>query len=584
MSAVIYLLSVILLWTAVFTIKKSDSKISAAVWFICSAFFVICNQVFFAGIFSLLHIKISILSIGLINYLTSVICIIFIKRLGIQKYYIKPLEIIELLIIAALMYKFAVIRFGHDFDINFVLVDASSHFKMSKDVALNHTLDNNMYFAALTSGLMMEVYKVFTGDIFHMYRMFIICEMIYTTFTAFLFWALLRDKVKNNLLKSLAALIITCIYWIGYPAYSTIFGYSYFVMGINIITLLIFITNAYLSDVYNKKLMIVYLNLLLYGIFVCYTLFVPTTFFGVFIALGLYMIKHDGKKFINFKNIREMFYIFLVPSVLGLIQSISNIKYLSGSGEGISHDGGCYTDFYSNFIPLIPFALIGLYVLYEKKKKDSIVTILIVQLAFMLFLFYRAMNGTVSAYYYMKNNSLVWTLLWVLTAEAIIFMIDKCKAAVIFPIMFLCFIFMGAKGDDIIRARNDRFITVSSRTTFNIIFFNEDFMRAYPLLNSDTIDLYKYVYDNCQDKKVISVNSEPANGWFNAMVDNGEGFTYNGKDAFISMLDDKTGYICIAYTDPYYESIDFFDSFTDIVYENPAGKIVRIDTSLLIDK
>lgn len=578
MSAVFYLLSIVCLWISFFLIRKSEAKISAAIWFICSAFFVICNQVFFAAIFNQFHIKISIISIGIINLIVASVCIFFITRLGIQKYYIKPLEIIELLIIAAVIYKFAVIRFGHDLHINFVLVDASSHYGMSKDVAVNHTLDNNMYFAALTSGLMMEVYKVFShGDIFHMYRIFIICEIIYTTFTAFLFWVLLREKVKDNIFKAVAAVIITIIYWIGYPAYSTIFGYSYFVMGINIITLLIFIVNAYLSDEYNKTIMIIFMNLLLHGIFVCYTLFVPTTFFGVFIALSIYMIKRDKKKFINLKNVLQMLYIFLIPSILGLIQSFSNVQYLSGSGEGISHDGGCYSDFYSNFIPLIPFAIIGIYIIFKEKKKDSLIPISIVQLLFMFLLFYRAMKGTVSAYYYMKNNSLVWTILWVLTAEAILYMIDKCKGAVIFPVMFLGFIFMGLRGDEYIQSKNDRFINVSSRNTFNIIYFNYEFSRVYPLLDSDTIDLYKYVYENCQDKLVISVNTEPANGWFNAMNSNGRSFCYGGYEVFEDMLDDEVGYVCIVYTEPYYESQQEFDNFDDIVYENPSGKIIRIN-------
>ena len=578
MSAVFYLLSIVCLWISFLLIRKSEAKISAAIWFICSAFFVICNQVFFAAIFNQFHIKISIISIGIINLIVASVCIFFITRLGIQKYYIKPLEIIELLIIAAVIYKFAVIRFGHDLHINFVLVDASSHYGMSKDVAVNHTLDNNMYFAALTSGLMMEVYKVFShGDIFHMYRIFIICEIIYTTFTAFLFWVLLREKVKDNIFKAVAAVIITIIYWIGYPAYSTIFGYSYFVMGINIITLLIFIVNAYLSDEYNKTIMIIFMNLLLHGIFVCYTLFVPTTFFGVFIALSIYMIKRDKKKFINLKNVLQMLYIFLIPSILGLIQSFSNVQYLSGSGEGISHDGGCYSDFYSNFIPLIPFAIIGIYIIFKEKKKDSLIPISIVQLLFMFLLFYRAMKGTVSAYYYMKNNSLVWTILWVLTAEAILYMIDKCKGAVIFPVMFLGFIFMGLRGDEYIQSKNDRFINVSSRNTFNIIYFNYEFSRVYPLLDSDTIDLYKYVYENCQDKLVISVNTEPANGWFNAMNSNGRSFCYGGYEVFEDMLDDEVGYVCIVYTEPYYESQQEFDNFDDIVYENPSGKIIRIN-------
>lgn len=578
MSAVIYLLSVACLLVAVFLIKKSDNSQNALVWFISSAFLVISNQALFAGIFSLFHIGISIISIGIMNYLSAAVCIFFITRLGIQKYYIRAIEIIEVILILCLIYKFAILRFGHDLHINFAIVDAASHYKMAENVAVNHSLSNNMYFAALTSGLMMEVHKVFThGDIFHMYKIFIICEIIYTAFSALLFWSVIRDKIKDNKFKSIAAFILTLIYWIGYPAYSTIFGFSYFVMSINIITLLIMIVNAYLSDDYNKKILIIFFNLLLHGIFVCYTLFVPTTFFGVFAAIAIYMIKRDGKKVINLKNFLEMLRIFLIPTILGLVQSFSNVKYLSGSGEGISHDGGCYSDLYSNFVPLLPFALIGAYIIIEKKKKDCTIPITIVQLLFMFILFCRAMNGTVSAYYYMKNNSLLWALIWILTIEAILYMIERQKAAIIFPLMFVAFIIMGQYGDPWINARNSRFIAVSSRSTFNIIFFNEEFMYVPSAIDQETIDLFEYAYNNCQDKEIISVNTEAGNGWFDALNKGGRLFCYGGLDEYMSMLDENVGYACITYTDPYNESKEYFDGLTDVIYENSSGKVVRIN-------
>ena len=332
----------------------------------------------------------------------------------------------------------------------------------------------------------------------------------------------------------------------------------------------------YLSDDYNQKIIIIFMNLLLYGIFVCYTLFVPTTFFGVFVALVIYMIKKDGKKIINLHNFLEMLKVFLIPSILGMVQSISNIKFLSSSGTGISTDGGCYTDLYSNFVLLLPFALIGAYLIIEKKKKDCTIPITIVQLLFMLFLFYRAMKGTVSAYYYMKNNSLLWTLIWILAIEAILYMIEKQKAAIIFPLMFVAFIIMGKFGDTWIQSKNSRFYAVSSRSTFNIIHFNNDFMYANTSIDNEMLDLYEYVYKNCQDKKVISVNTEAGNGWFTAFNSNGKSFCYGGLDAYMSMIDEDIGYVCIAYTDPYIESQDYFDSLNDIIYENSRGKIVRI--------
>ena len=583
-QSIIYIISFLALWAALVLVKKSDEKKNICIWLIVGGFLVLAAQSFSAGLLGVVKLPVSTLTIGLFNIIYVVLIAFWMRRggkksdskLAVQRYYVKVVDIVAILAIAFLLYKIAMIRYGKDLYINFVSVDASVHCKSALTVALEHKLPNNMYFASFNTGVMMEAARGLTGcSAFSLYKIFILCEIVYTAFSAYLFWALLRSVGKDKVLDMIVALVLTVLYWITYPAYSTLFGFSYFGMAVNILTVLALLITEYLQHELDRSVMIVFLNLVLFGIFVCYTLFVPTAFFGTFIAIAIFMIKRDGKKFINCKNILEMLEVFLIPTILGLLHSFGNVKELSGNGGGIGIDGGCYSDLYSNFVVLIPFASIGIY--YMIKNRDGVFSLPMmgVQLIFMLALFVGAMNGKVSAYYYMKNNSVLWMMLLFAAAMGIYGMMEKCKGAFLFAFFFFLLIFMGRWGDNWVRERNPRFLAADAQGYFNIIYFSDSFFNANMWVSLDEVDLYRYVYDNCSDAETISVNNEMENGWFKTLTGNEKTFTYGELKDFKKLEDDSVGYVCVVYSAPYEVVKDYVSEY-EVVYSNAEGMVLKV--------
>ncbi|MBR4513717.1 MAG: hypothetical protein IKO61_02380 [Lachnospiraceae bacterium] len=580
--SVIYLISVVLLWTGCLLVKKSDEKKNALVWSVCSVILVFSVQAFFAGLFGFVHLGVGVVSIGLTNILCAAGLFVWIYKKGRQSYYVRPIDVITLILMLLVVIKFALHRYGAASHINFTSVDASVHMKFAKQIATEHTLPTNMYFSALSTGLFMEAFSKLSGSSpFYMYEVFVVCEIVYTFLSAALMWAVIRERAKSKVLPELTAAGIMLLYWIGYPLYTTLFGFSYFTMSVILMTLLLFLMDMYLKEDCNVYVTIVALNLVLYGVFVCYTLFVPVAFLGCFITAMVRMLREGKensviKRLFTKKNVIRMLSIFLIPTVLGLLKSIANVKELSGDDAGIARDGGCYTDLYSNFLLLIPFAMLGGYFLWSRKESGYILPVLFVLLGFMLLMFLGGMLGRVSAYYYMKNNSLLWLYLWVLTAEAIYAMLEKSRLAVAFVLFFAAILGITIYVEPEIMRRNGRFISVSGMNTFHVVYFNRNFYLNDGPLETELIDLYKYVYDNCNDKEVVSVNGEVKNGWFTALTGNEKRFCYGGPDDYKALIDGNTGYVCANLSGEYDVVKDLLEPYP-VIFENGAGRIYKLD-------
>ena len=574
--SVVYLISVLALWAGVVLVKKSEEKKNVLVWSICGLLLTFSCQAFFAGLFDLVSVGVGIVSVGLANLLCAAGLYVWIYKHGRQKYFVRVVDVCTLIVMLVVVTVFANHRFGSASHINFTSVDASVHMKFAKQIAVEHTLPTNMYFSALTTGLFMEAFSKLSGSSpFYMFEIFVVCEIVYVFLSGASMWAVIRERAKSKVFPELTAAAVMLLYWIGYPVYTTLFGFSYFTMSVILMTLLLFLMDMYLKADCNVYVTIVALNLVLYGIFVCYTLFVPVAFLGCFITVLVRMVREDGRKIFTGKNVIRMLSIFLIPTVLGLLKSVANLKELSGDDAGIARDGGCYTDLYSNFLLLIPFAMLGGYFLWTRKESGYILPVLFVLLGFMAVMFLGGMLGRVSAYYYMKNNSLLWLYLWVLTAEAVYAMLEKSRLAVAFVLFFAAILGITIYVEPEIMRRNGRFISVSGMNTFHVVYFNRTYYLNDGPLEDDLIELYKYVYDNCGDKDTVSVNGEVKNGWFTALTGQEKRFCYGGPDDYKALIDENTGYVCAGVSGEYEVVKELLTPYP-VIYENSAGRIYKI--------
>ena len=582
--AILYLISVITLWAGIVLCRKSEKKQNLAVWCLCAALLDMCIQVLCGGIIGKLGIIVSCGSIGITNLAVSLGLGLWIAKKGTQAYEIKAMDIISVAVILGITLAFGIVKYGRNLDkLGFISVDAAAHCRFAKKVALEHIFSTNLYFTSLTTGMMMQVQLELTGcRTFDLYKAFIFGEIIYTTLAAGLFWALLRQRCGDGKWQRFVPLLLTPFYWAGYPVYSTLFGFSYLGVATSLFNLELILMDQLCRKKTDRIVPILGLNLVLYGIFVSYSMFVPTAFFGAFIAIAIQMVKDAGgiRNAISLKNVGLMLAVFLVPSVLGMMYSFVNLGSAVPGGD-IKNEGGCYNDMYSSFILPLPFVLIGLYCLIKRRDSHFMLPMLAVHVIFMIILLIGLSQHKVSVYYYVKNNNFLWLMVWTLVAEAIWGMMSRTKLAALLPLFFYSVLFMGKYVDPWLDSISGITTRVSVWSYVDLILVNNTYFNHAPEVNDGKLELFRYVDENCDPNEVISANLEIENAWYKTLTGGENTFTYGSYKKFLQEVEDlNIRYIVAGYRvggmRGIYKDIEPYLNTLEIVKENEEGKVFRI--------
>lgn len=582
--AILYLVSIIILWAGIVLCRKSEKKLNLAIWGICSAMLDLCVQVFCGGIIGKLGLPVSCGSIGIANLAVCLVLVLWIVKKGTQAYEIKVLDLISALAVLGITLLFGFSKYGLHLDrIDFISVDASVHCRMAKNVALESAFSTNLFFTSLNTGMLMQVQLELTGcKAFDLYKAFILGEMIYASLSALLFWALLRERCGEGKWQRLVPLILTPFYWAGYPVYTTLFGFSYLGAAVSLFNLELILTDQLCRKKTYRFVSVLGLNLVLFGVFVSYSMFVPTVFFGAFIAIALQMLKEaDGKirKVVSLKNIGLMLAVFLIPSVLGMLYSFADIGAASPGGA-ISKEGGCYNDMYSSFILPLPFALIGLYCLIRKKEGRFMLPMLAVHLMFMAVLLIGLSQHKVSVYYYVKSNNFLWLMVWVLVAEAVWGMMARTKLAVLLPLFFYCVLGMGKYVDPWLEGIKGITTRVHVWSYVDLILLNNTYFNLSTRTGQDQMELYRYADENFDPAEVMSVHGQLENGWFRTLTGSDNTFSYGDCPELLQELEDNhIKYILVGKNTRYipcYKAVEPYLNTLEVIKENDAGKVLRI--------
>lgn len=579
--AVLYLISVITLWVGIVLIRKSEKKQNLAVWAICSAMLALGVQVLCGGIIGKLGIPISCTSIGITNLLASAGLGLWITKKGRQAYEIKALDIVSVAALVGMTLIFGLKKYGTSLDLPaFISVDSAAHCHMARTVAIEHRLPTNLYFTSMTTGLLMQAYHEVTGCAwFDVYKVYMFTEIVYTTLSAWLFWALLRERCGEDKWKRFVPLAVTPFYWAGYPVYTTLYGFSYLGAATSLINLGLILLDQMWRKKTDRIITILGLNLVLYGVFVSYTLFAPTAFFGVFITIALAMRRRAGGKIrqaVTLKNAGLMLAVFLIPSVLGMMYSIGDISH-AAPGGGIINEGGCYNDLYSNFILPLPFAIMGLYFVIRNRDGRSLTPTIAVHAVFMAIMLAGLMIHRVSVYYYVKNNNVLWMLVWILVTEAVWGMMERTKWAVLFPIFFYGVLFMGKYVDPVLAEANPYTLRVRVWDYVDLILVNNTNFNHVPDVNREKIGLFRYTYEHCDPDEVMDLDFHLESWWYKAITGAENIFCEGPYEGFLQELEDKNiRYIVAGYSCGGYKTFKPYLNTLEVVMENGEGKVFRI--------
>ncbi len=576
--AVVYILSLALLFAGMMMVRKSEARLNGVVWLCCSVLMVMACQVFCGGVLGLVGVEITLTVMGIANLVCSALCLAGILRQGRQTYRFPLWDVVSAVLITGMVAVFALVRYGTDLHIFSASVDGAVHARYAQTVALEHRFEMNLFFTSLIDGLMMQCgMELFGMRAFDLYHVFVLGEILFTWLAAMTFWSLVRVRVKEEKPRyTLLPLLLTPLYWAGYPLYSTLFGFSYLSMVVCLITVLLLLLDQYLRNALRPLPAIVGMNLLLFGVFVSYTMFVPVAFFGTFLSVGFSMWRKDRKHLFCRANILRMLEIFLLPSALGMAYSYVDLQAVTPGGL-ISWNGGCYNDLYASFVILAPLAIIGIGILCKRREGTFILPVFAIQLLMMAVMILGLTMGKVSIYYCSKNNSVMWLLAWVLTAECMLFLTERSRAGVLFPFFFYGLLFMGRFGDRWIetQAAPQAPYRVYTSAFMDLPVLNSSYALIPTEMDAQTMELYRYVDEHCPQGEVVHMSAPLQSVWFSTLTGQSNNLIAGTAEDLRAEVEGGAPYVCACYASEILDACSGYLDTLDVVFENEAGRLLQ---------
>lgn len=471
-------------------------------------------------------------------------------------------------------------QFGMSLNLNFSSTDPATHFANTLAV-LDSGRAEGMYFTYYITSLVIEALQSFTG-IYGTYKMFIIAEIGYYALNACVFYSLLR--IIDN--KCATSLCVTVLYMLGYPLNNMVFGFSYLGVGTTLFLTFTFMWTAFWRTCSCIKLLLISL-IFIFGCAVCYSLFAPV------IALSLALL--SAARFRTFvsghKKLCSLLAVFITAAMACLI------KYIIQTGlvSGLSTPGYTYIELYGSFILIAPCAIFGLITSIRNYQDNAgslppalISIAVIVTVAVALFLYN---SGVFSAYYYYKFYYLLWAFAFLCTARGVTLLFEESKTFLICYLACLATIFiLSISGlDKIISTTHpDLSPSIASESVTGVYSFNYNEMKT-PKISDEETELWI-----AADRLRTSANQYiPLLGsnidvyWYQAQtrqhyVPDYRYFyfwLYNTDDWGSELIDrlSEADYCAVLFSQDLPDSVKQFLSSKEVVYQNAAGYIIRLD-------
>lgn len=579
-EVLVYIISALGFIYEAFRVKKAKNESDVIGMLFLSFYLLVAEQAFVGGLFNLVHIPIRLISLAVVNIIFCLVLHFLAKRFGVQKYRrVCKVDIIVLLInillTVVILYKY----FGFGLEVTFVSVDGSAHFALAKNIALTHALSNNMYFEAFQGSIWMMLIYPFMSSAIGLTKAFVLSQVVSFFIGVQAFYTLCRtysDDWKDSILSE----VVTIFYALGYFLYAIIYGFAYFAQSMNVIIVIMIITKLYVEKKLEQTSAFVYLNFLLFAVFVCYSLFVPVVFVAVFLTIWF---KHmdDKHAFISLQIIKDEVMIFALPCIFGLLYAFSNVKEL-GDGGGITNEGGCYFDLYSNFLKYLPFMIAGVILVWKKKKYDIVLSMSAITSLFWALLMVMNLKDKASLYYVSKIYNLLWVCgcllivicFWEIRRKYVQLLIGGAATLILAGVLLYTPIAQKVIDD------NPGYQTVyeSATTLFpNIYWFNNVQIGAYHYLQDDKITFFEQAADAYSDgdNNILFVGDLYEQVWYRAIAGDGVAVDVVNVDFDKDLTDDIT-YVVATSSEDFKKILDDNSEKFDIVYQGDNGYVLAV--------
>lgn len=439
LSSVLYLLSNIFLFINFIRLKKSDKPLNLIHWIFISLMLLFCYNSLIALILSTLSIPVYLISVTICNCLISII-LIFVNKKKKQEYYKEKKDVLAAVILGIITIVISIMRFGIPFNIAYETCDPGVHFWTSKDFyeqsfLLNKVTDKTVVnfetrqAASYTNvGLMFKFASPFIDD-FNLYIVYILFDIYMLYMAAMIFYIIISNTKSKG--KFILSLVISILYFTGYPLNNMVFGFFYSGHAITLIGVIYIIMKYYEDELFNKKVFIFLLSFLCYGLFFTYYFYAPVVYLSIFSYIVYKDTKseYNIKKIINFNFVKKNILIFGPACLFGFLYYI--VPNLGDPNTSISIqvnlDGYFYNNVFSNFTLLIPIIILSFIYFWKNKDIKFEHVILVFLLIFMVAIAVLVIEGKAKGYYLSKNYYLLWLATFVLVANMVINFFDKYK-------------------------------------------------------------------------------------------------------------------------------------------------------------
>lgn len=541
MEQIVYILSVIILLILTILLKKSDKELnfvkSSSITIVC----FLCYNTFVCWLFNILTIPITLISLAILNYIISIVLgVIIVKNKQIQKYKIKGTNILSVAIIGIVTLAMAYLNFGPELNIKYIMTDAAVHYKAAREFYQNDKLlnktentessDQFMTGAYTNTGILFKILAPIIGEV-NLYKVFICFDIFCYFMTGLMLYNIIEKLIKDKL-SYILSMIFVVIFMLGYPLNSFIYGYVYLQLSIVIIGTIIALFQE-MSEKINKVILGIALFLVNYGLFFTYCIFVPV----LYLTEGLYFLIKQykaNKKIFSKENLLNIIITLVIPFILGIIYFA--IPHLTSSSDGIflSIEGYIYRNCWSNFLLILPLALIC----FKIKNDDTLIykIMFISLIAIMLILMIAIFGLNFSTYYYFKYNFVLWFALWygVIYSINTFLEVKDFKAAIIaYTIIYVAAMIFTTcyKAVPITKETwdNDENIT----NAFDIYGINKTVINdVITDLTQEEMELIQYVYDkiDVHSSKILILGNPRQEYWFDGI------FTYRNRQNMESVI------------------------------------------------
>ena len=546
-------------------------------------FMTICIGILIAYGLNILHIPVALKSIAAAYLFCAVAGILFIVKNQKKQKYFFSLKSVCAMCVCILFWILIVLKvFGVELKLAYENCDAGSHYGLAMEIYQSHKL-NRMYFAGLYNSVWMELLEPFL-KYETLYKAFIIGDATLNLFNILIFYIIVSEY-SNSWFTYIGQIIVTCIYFLGWPVYSwTEGGFVYYGVGVTAFLFGMFLLSEMVNEgEKNTKLKLAFAQVIIvFCLIESYLLFVPVYLLAIFAVLI-----YNNRQFLTWKRI-AMGGVMTLVCATGAFALIF-WGYFNGDFSYIIRalqlNGGVHRELYKDFLFVLP---INIYILYRKIRNKSIDILAIFQISlFSIACLALCMNiiGVLSDYYYYKLYYLIWALLFIGCSQAINYFWNNQREIIYFiviPIMLVVIMELGNVSKMIIPC------DTGSKDIFPILTKSLNWVKTGNENQEqldNLIDVCKYVDENLSDQDdvpYVAFEQWTSVTWYSSITENSN-YEFEGLvdtenlNSMVEELKEKQIQYIVVLQDIvwYWNNMDFFKQL-DRVYDNSYYGVYKL--------